>query len=93
MLLLIVRYSVAPGRRQAYYEAVSSVIEAARQEPGNISYEDLFPPENPDEIVILERWKDAQALAEHDASPALKKLPEIKAKFAATPAVVTKYEI
>ena len=94
MIVVIARYSLKAGSREQYLQAIddAQIIEQCRDEAGNISYEFLCSPHNPDEIVVLERWQDEEALTLHGTLPHFAQMLEIKQRFNPTPSVVEKYE-
>ena len=95
MIVVIARYSVAAGKRNQYLQAVADagIFEKSRAEQGCISYEFLGSWENPDEVIALERWADADVLDAHGKMPHFAQLGEIKKEFDATPTVVKRYEV
>ena len=54
---------------------------ASRAEVGNIKYDYYKPVGGSDELLLVEKWKDADALAEHGKTPHLKRLGELKSEF------------
>ena len=83
MIVLIVTYKCKPEMREEFLEAIfaEKIDEACRAEPGNIMYEYCIPFERRDELFLLEKWRDADALAEHGAQPHIARLKDIKARF------------
>lgn len=93
MILIIARYELAPGKREAYLTALAAadIVNICRREKGNISYELLQSPENPDQIVVLECWQDQESLDLHSKAPHFQQMMEIKKEFGATPTRLRKY--
>lgn len=93
MILIIARYELAQGKREEYLAAVAAagITEACRREEGNLSYELLQNPENPDQVVVLERWRDQESLDRHGKEPHFLRMMEIKKSFGATPTRLRKY--
>ena len=93
MIVVVARYTLAAGKREEYIKAVNeeNIIEKCRAEEGNISYEFLCSPENPDEIVVLERWENQEVLDKHGAEPHFSQMLEIKKQFGSSPSLVDKY--
>lgn len=67
MIVVNVRYFTKPGMRDAFYEAVmkSGVPEKSRAEEGNLKYDYYFSVDDPDEVFLLENWKDSEAFEFH----------------------------
>lgn len=80
MLVLNVIFKCAPGTREELRELVRSegIDVASRNEDGNFRYEFFMSTENPDEILLMEHWKDVDAWMYHRTLPHYAKLNEIK---------------
>ncbi|HAG14388.1 MAG TPA: antibiotic biosynthesis monooxygenase, partial [Ruminococcus sp.] len=65
--LVEVHYFVKEGMRQAFYDAImqSGVAAASRAEEGNEKYDYYFSPENENELLLLEIWRDQDAVRLH----------------------------
>lgn len=84
MYNLYVRYMAADDEsRQAFYREVEAagIIEATRNEEGNIGYDYYFSAERENEILLMEQWKDKAAQEYHDELPHIAALMEIKKKY------------
>lgn len=62
---VIVRYTVKTGEADAVLQLLSEMAAATRKETANISYDFFQGAENPEQIVILERYTDAAGFAAH----------------------------
>lgn len=95
MIIVIARYSLAKGKRDEYLAEIkkAEIIEKCRAEEGNISYEFLNSNDNPDEIVVLERWENQEVLDIHGTLPHFKEMLDIKKQFDPTPTVIDKFEV
>lgn len=80
MLVLNVIWKCAPGTREELRELVRAegIDVASRNEKGNFKYEFFMSTEDPDEILLLEHWKDVDAWQHHRTLPHYAKLDEIK---------------
>lgn len=80
MIVLNVIYKCAPGQREEFLEAIYSegLDAASRSEEGNIKYDYYFPADESDELLLVEKWRDEEALALHMEEPHFKRLGEIK---------------
>ena len=54
---------------------------ASRAETGNIKYDYFVPTDGSDDLLLVEKWKDADALSEHSKQPHFKKLGDLKPEF------------
>ncbi len=72
----------AASRAEAVEAIMTEGIDAAsRAEAGNIKYDYYTPVDNGDELLLVEKWRDADALKAHSAQPHFARLGEIKAEF------------
>jgi quinol monooxygenase YgiN len=70
---LIARHTMKPGEQDAVLAALSELIAAARQEPGNLAFEVFRGVEDELSYVLLERYASRQALEAHRESRHFKK--------------------
>ena len=89
MIVLNVTYKCLPGKRDAFLEAIKKegIDAASRAEAGNIKYDYYLPVEGEDEVLLLEKWKDAESIAEHGKQAHFKRLGELKAGYVAETAI------
>ena len=55
--------------------------EASRAEAGNIKYDFYLAFDDPDELFLFEKWRDAEAVKSHNAEPHFRRFGELKAEF------------
>lgn len=94
MIVLNVTYKCLPGKRDAFLQQIQAegLDAASRAEAGNIMYDYYLPVKGGDELFLLEKWKDAEALALHGKTPHLARLVQLKDGFIAD-TVIEKYEV
>lgn len=94
MIVLNVTYKCRPDMRGDFLEQIMAegIDLACRAEAGNIMYDYYIPVDGGDDLFLLEKWRDAEALAKHGAQPHIARLKEIKAEFV-TDTIIEKYEI
>lgn len=66
---MVVKFRAKPGKSEemkAFWLEMQK--EVARSEPGNVQYDLLVMANDPDVYVIVERYKDAAAVAAHGQS-------------------------
>lgn len=80
MLVLNVIFKCAPGKREELRELVRAegIDVDSRNEEGNFKYEFFMSTEEPNDILLLEWWKDVDAWMHHGTLPHYKKLDELK---------------
>lgn len=70
---LFVKFHVKPGKNAAFEAAFRRMQQSMREhEPGNVYYDLFVTVENPQLYVIMERYRDAEAVTAHGQSEHLK---------------------
>ena len=82
---LFVKFRVKPGKNVEFEAAFRQMQKSMREkEPGNLYYDLFVTPDDPQLYVILERYRDAAAVAEHNQTDHIKKvLAELRDLMAA----------
>ena len=62
---LVITTYAKPGKGAELAQAMAERCRAVQQEPGCEQYELFRSAEDPDTLVLLERWSDAAALEVH----------------------------
>lgn len=57
------------------------IVEAVRREEGNERYEYFISMEHPETILLIDRWKDQQALDIHHRSEMMKEIAQLRDKY------------
>ena len=65
MISIVVKFNVRPECSDEWIDRISAFTQATRQEPGNLWFDWSRNVENPDQFVLLEGFRDADAGAEH----------------------------
>lgn len=65
----VITFRIQAGSSAAFRSGFAPIIAAVRQEPGCEQYDLFTSTEEPDTLVMLERWRDSDAM-----QAALKKL-------------------
>ena len=83
MLVFHVTFHCRPGMREAFLEKLTAegIVAACRGEAGNLGYSYYFSAENDCDLLLIEKWRDADALARHGKQPHYARLGELKAEF------------
>ena len=69
------------ARRFAEEMMASGIVEAVRQETGNEHYAYYFPMEDPETVLLIDRWKDQTALDLHHKSPMMEQIAALRKKY------------
>lgn len=70
------------GARAFAEEMVSSgLVELVRAEPGNEQYEYFFPMDDPETVLLIDRWRDRAAIDEHHHSEMMPQIAALRTKY------------
>ena len=92
-IVMNVTYKCKPEMREEFLERIMTegIDIACRAEDGNIKYDYFTSTDDSDELLLVEKWRDADALAAHGRQPHFARLREIKDEFV-TETIIEKYE-
>ena len=93
MIVLNVTYRCKPELREAFLERIlaEGIDVASRTEAGNLRYDYFISFEDSDELLLVEKWRDAEALAAHAETPHYARLKALKPAYV-TETVVERFE-
>ena len=89
---LIVTFTAAPGKGQDFADAFAPVIKEVHKEPGCEQYELFRSQDDPDKLVLLERWSSSETLEAHSAANRARGASPTAA-FRGGPATLERYEV
>ena len=69
------------ARRFAEEMVASGVVERVRAEEGNLRYEYFFPMEDPETVLLIDKWRDQAALDFHHKSPMMAEIAALRDKY------------
>ena len=83
MIILNVTYKCKPQMRDEFLEMIMAegIDVACRGEEGNIKYDYYIPTDDSDDLLLVEKWRDAEVLDKHSKQPHFARLGEIKKDF------------
>ena len=58
----------------------SGIVETVRNEEGNERYEYFFPMEDPETVLLIDRWRDQAALDAHHKAPVMAQIAALREK-------------
>lgn len=93
MIVLNVTYICKPEMRDDFLEMIMTegIDEASRSEAGNIKYDYYLPADGRNELLLVEKWLDADALSEHAKQSHFARLGGLKSEFV-TDTIIERYE-
>lgn len=57
------------------------LVERVRAEKGNQKYEYFFPMDDPETVLLIDRWENQEALDEHHKTPMMKEIADLREKY------------
>lgn len=69
------------ARKFAEEMIVSGIVADVRAEPGNERYEYFFPMDDPETVLLIDRWRDQEALDVHHKSPMMERIAWLRDKY------------
>ena len=76
-------YTGKDGNARKFAEEMTArgIVDAVRAEEGNERYEYFFPMEDEETVLLIDRWKDQEALDIHHKSEMMKQIAELRDKY------------
>ncbi|MBQ8314121.1 MAG: antibiotic biosynthesis monooxygenase [Lachnospiraceae bacterium] len=76
-------YTGKDGSARKFAEEMTArgIVDAIRAEEGNERYEYFFPMEDAETVLLIDRWKDQEALDIHHKSEMMKQIAELRDKY------------
>lgn len=68
MIIIHAAFQVNPAKQQAFVEEIQPLIDASREENGNVSYDLYKNTEKESVYTMVEVWQNAEAVASHNTS-------------------------
>lgn len=69
------------ARKFAEEMVSSGIVKDVRNEEGNERYDYFFPMDDPQTVLLIDRWRDQQALDEHHQSAMMGKIAALRDKY------------
>ena len=60
---------------------VTGVVGRIRKEEGNLKYEYYFSMEDEETLLLIDSWKDQNAIDQHHASPMMEQIIKLREKY------------
>jgi len=82
-LIVNLYYTGKDGNARKFAEEMvsSGIVEAIRAEEGNERYEYFFPMDDPETVLLIDRWRDQAALDVHHKSPMMAQIAALRDKY------------
>ena len=69
------------ARKFAEEMETSGTADQIREEEGNERYAYFLPMEDPETVLLIDAWRDQQALDVHHASPMMETIAKLREKY------------
>lgn len=82
-IIMNIYYTGTDGSARKFAEEMenSGTAAAIRKEEGNLRYDYFLPMADAETVLLIDCWKDQQALDIHHASPMMERIAELRAKY------------
>lgn len=82
-LTVNIYYTGKDGGARAFAEEMTSsgLVERIRREEGNEKYAYFFPAEDPQTVLLIDRWRDQAALDAHHKTPMMEQIAALRKKY------------
>ena len=76
-------YSGTHGNARKFAEEMlsSGIVDEIRAQEGNLKYEYFLPMNDDETILLIDSWKNQQALDIHHKSPMMQKIIDLREKY------------
>ena len=83
MITVNIRYTGDNGAEQAFAKEMiaTGTVALIRAEPGNVRYEYYTSLDDPGTVLLIDSWKDQNAIDAHHASPMMKTISALREKY------------
>ena len=83
MITVNLYYTGTGGNARAFVEEMESsgIADKIRQEEGNLRYQYFQPLNQPETVLLIDSWRDQEAIDAHHASPMMVQLAALRDKY------------
>ena len=76
-------YSGKGGSARAFAQEMreKGIVDAIREEAGNLQYEYFCPMQDDETVLLIDRWDDQTALDVHHQSPMMQEIIALREKY------------
>ncbi len=82
-VIVNIYYKGKNGNAKKFAEEMisSGIVDKIKAEPGNVKYNYFFPLDDPETVLLIDGWKDQEALDVHHASPMMNEILTLREKY------------
>ena len=83
MITVNLYYTGKDDAARAFAEEMvsSGTVASIRAEDGNLRYEYFFPMDDPETVLLIDQWRDQDAIDVHHASPMMGRIAALREKY------------
>ena len=83
MLVINIYYKGKNGSAKKFAEEMteSGIVEQVRNEKGNLGYSYFFPKDDNETVLLIDKWKDEEALDRHHKTDMMRQIAELREKY------------
>lgn len=76
-------YTGTDGNARKFAEEMTArgIVDQVRAEEGNERYAYFFPMDDPETVLLIDRWRDQAALDFHHKSPMMAQIAQLRDKY------------
>ena len=82
-LTVHIYYTGKDGSARKYAEEMTArgLVDAIRAEEGNEKYAYFFPADDPETVLLIDRWRDQAALDIHHRTPMMGEIAKLREQY------------
>lgn len=82
-ITVLISYTGKNGNAKKFANEMvaSGIVHDIRAEQGNLKYAYYFPMDDDETVLLIDSWKDQQAIDLHHASPMMQKIIKLREKY------------
>lgn len=82
-LIINIYYKGENGNARKFAEEMVStgIVDKVRKEEGNLKYEYYFPMDDEETVMLIDKWKNKEALDKHHKSEMMKEIASLREKY------------
>ena len=82
-LIINIYYTGENGSARKFAnEMISSgLVDKIRREEGNLKYEYFYPIDDPETVLLIDKWKNEESLDMHHKSEMMKEIAKLREKY------------
>ena len=82
-LIINIYYTGENGSARKFANEMTSkgIVDKIRKEEGNLKYDYFFPMDEPETVLLIDKWKDEKALDFHHKSHMTNEIAELREKY------------